>query len=153
MRWAILALFAAGCGQAAATAPVAIRQASVVSTQPIQAAQVAEAALAQLPAGPSPRGWLVEFTGGPLDRQSGIVPRDYSAAPPAMGGISGAFGARYPTTVSITPSGSVLRVTFSGEGSGGYGSVSGTGTSFSGGGTFVGPNGTAAFSATVTEIP
>jgi hypothetical protein len=153
MRWVILlaATLAAGCGQVAATAPVAHKARGSAAAP--QANFVAGMPSAPLPAGPSPRGWLVEFAGGPLDGQSGTVPRDYKANPPWVGGITGDFGGRFPVTVSIGPTESVLTVTWVGEGDTGHGVITGTGTSFSGSGTFFGIHAPQPFSATVTEIP
>lgn len=60
MRWAILAVFVAGCGQAAApiaTTPVA----NIVSAQPAQAGGAVQAAMTAIPA--TGTGWNVAFAG------------------------------------------------------------------------------------------
>lgn len=161
-KWAILAVVVAGCGQAAATAPgpavtevaASAPESNIVSAGPAEAAAIVQAAIAQLPAGPSPRGWAVAFTGGPLDGQTQIVPRVYpvTSHTVGMGGGTHILGQNL-VIVGVHPTKSFVNISV--LNGGGFGEVVGTAgaTSFSGSGTFSGPSGAEGFSATVTEIP
>jgi hypothetical protein len=92
MRWAILAVGLAGCGQAAAVAPVATTPAaSVVSTAPIEVATTASAAMAAIPA--TNNGWNVAFSGctgqfAGLNGQTIFVPQHAGLAQNVRQGVN-----------------------------------------------------------------
>lgn len=159
MRWAILGVLFAGCGQAAAVAPVVTQ----VSAPQAAAAPVSnfnnQTPIDNIPPEVTPKGWQVTFTSGILAGQTQLVPRYIPSdrrLPIDMSGYGGGFGERLPVSIAITPAGSRLVLTYDGGASsqGGAIIVPGGGLSFSGSGTWVHQDGTTSgFSADVVAIP